>query len=36
MNGNTITVNGKEILISKYRVKGLKLAITNILGDIVC
>ncbi|GAA0106744.1 two-component system response regulator RgaR [Paraclostridium sordellii] len=36
MNGNTVIVNGKDIPISKYRVKGLKLAITNILGDIVC
>lgn len=36
MNGNTIVVNGKDIPISKYRVKDLKLTITNILGDIVC
>lgn len=36
MNGNTVTVDGKNIPISKYRIKDLKLAITNILGDIVC
>lgn len=36
MNSNTVIVSGKEIPISKYRVKGLKLAITNMLGDIVC
>lgn len=36
MNGNTIVVNGKDIPISKYRIKSLKLAVTNILGDIVC
>lgn len=36
MNSNTVKVNGKDIPISKYRVKDLKLAITNILGDIVC
>jgi DNA-binding LytR/AlgR family response regulator len=36
MNGNTVVVDGKSIPISKYRVKDLKLAITNILGDIVC
>lgn len=36
MNGNIVKVNGKEIPISKYRVKDLKLAITNILGDIIC
>ena len=36
MNGNTVVVKGKNIPISKYRVKDLKLAITNILGDIVC
>lgn len=36
MNGNTVVVDGKDIPISKYRVKNLKLAITNILGDIVC
>ncbi|MGL4914323.1 MAG: LytR/AlgR family response regulator transcription factor [Romboutsia sp.] len=36
MNGNTVVVNGKDIPISKYRVKDLKLAITNVLGDIVC
>ncbi|MGL5439108.1 MAG: LytR/AlgR family response regulator transcription factor [Filifactoraceae bacterium] len=36
MNGNIIVVEGKDIPISKYRVKDLKLALTNILGDIVC
>lgn len=36
MNGNTVIVNGNKIPISKYRVRDLKLAITNILGDIVC
>ncbi|MEG1132111.1 MAG: LytTR family DNA-binding domain-containing protein [Romboutsia sp.] len=36
MNGNTVVVDGKDIPISKYRVKDLKLAITNILGDIIC
>ena len=36
MNGSTLGVNGKDIPISKYRIKDLKLAITNILGDIVC
>lgn len=36
MNGSTLRINGKDIPISKYRVKDLKLAITNILGDIVC
>lgn len=36
MNSNTVIVGGKNILISKYRVKDLKLAITNILGDILC
>ncbi|AWH76400.1 LytR/AlgR family response regulator transcription factor [Clostridioides difficile] len=36
MNGNSVVINGKSIPVSKYRVKGLKLAITNILGDIIC
>lgn len=36
MNSNAVIVNGKDIPISKYRVKELKLAITNILGDVVC
>lgn len=36
MNRNTVVVEGKDIPISKYRVKDFKLAITNILGDIVC
>lgn len=36
MNGNTLKIGEKYIPISKYRVKELKLALTNILGDIVC
>ncbi|MGL5380021.1 LytR/AlgR family response regulator transcription factor [Clostridium sp.] len=36
MNSNTIKIDGNYIPISKYRAKGLKLALTNILGDIVC
>ena len=36
LNGNTVVVEGKDIPISRYRIKDLKLAITNILGDIVC
>lgn len=36
MHRNIITINSKEIPISKYRIKALKIAITNILGDIVC
>lgn len=36
VNGNTVVVKGKDIPISKYRIKDLKLAITNILGDVVC
>ncbi|MEG1312067.1 MAG: LytTR family DNA-binding domain-containing protein [Romboutsia sp.] len=36
MNSNFIKVHGKDIPISKYRIKELKLAITNILGDIIC
>lgn len=36
MNGKNVVMNGKDIPISKYRVKDLKLAITNTLGDIVC
>ena len=36
MYGNTVKVGGKDIPISKYKVKELKLAITNILGDIIC
>lgn len=36
MNSNTVIVDGKNIPISKYRIKDLKLAITNILGDIIC
>lgn len=36
MNNNTITLKNKSIPVSKYRTKALKLAITNVLGDIVC
>lgn len=36
MSGSIVIVDGKSILISKYRVKGLKFVIINILGDIVC
>ena len=36
MNSNTIKIGEKYIPISKYRVKELKLALTNILGDILC
>lgn len=36
MDGNTVKVGGKDIPISKHRVKDLKLAITNILGNIIC
>ena len=36
MNSNTQKIGEKYIPISKYRVKELKLALTNILGDILC
>lgn len=36
MNSNTLKICEKYIPISKYRVKELKLALTNILGDILC
>lgn len=36
MNSNTVKIDKEYIPISKYRVKELKLALTNILGDIVC
>jgi DNA-binding LytR/AlgR family response regulator len=36
MNSSALIVGGKEMPISKYRIKKLKLAITNILGDIIC
>lgn len=36
MNSNTVKLAGKDIPISKYRLRDLKLAITNILGDIIC
>ena len=36
MNSNTLKIGEKSIPISKYRVKELKLALTNILGDILC
>ena len=36
MNSNTLKIGEKYIPISKYRVKELKLALTNILGDSLC
>ena len=36
MNSNTLKIGEKYIPISKYRVKELKLELTNILGDILC
>ena len=36
MNSNTLKIGEKYIPISQYRVKELKLALTNILGDILC
>lgn len=36
MNSNILKIGEKYIPISKYRVKELKLALTNILGDILC
>ena len=36
MNSNTLKIGEKYIPRSKYRVKELKLALTNILGDILC
>ena len=36
VNSNTLKIGEKYIPISKYRVKELKLALTNILGDILC
>ena len=36
MNSNTLKIGEKYIPISKYRVKELKLALPNILGDILC
>lgn len=36
MNTNTVIVAKQEILVSKHRIKNLKLAITNVLGDIIC
>ncbi len=36
MDGKNVVLNQKHIPVSKYRVKDLKLAITNILGDIIC
>jgi len=36
MNGNAIVVGGNSFPISKYKNKDLKIAITNILGDIIC
>ncbi|MGL4877296.1 LytR/AlgR family response regulator transcription factor [Paraclostridium dentum] len=36
MDGEYIFINDMKIPVSRYRTKGLKLAITNTLGDIVC
>lgn len=36
INGEYIFINDMKIPVSRYRTKGLKLAITNTLGDIVC
>lgn len=36
INSNTVILKNNHIPVSKYRIKELKLAITNILGDIVC
>lgn len=36
MNGISVSLEGMDIPVSKYRIKELKLAITNILGDIIC
>lgn len=36
LNGENITLNNIKIPVSKHRIKNLKLAITNVLGDIVC
>lgn len=36
MKSNVIKVHGNDIPISKHRIKELKLAITDTLGDIVC
>ncbi|MGL5314089.1 MAG: LytR/AlgR family response regulator transcription factor [Peptostreptococcaceae bacterium] len=36
INGDSVVVEGNIIPVSKYRMKTLKLAITNMLGDIVC
>ena len=36
MDGEYIFIDDMKIPVSRYRTKGLKLAITNTLGDIVC
>lgn len=36
MDGKNVILNKKQIPVSKYRAKELKLAITNTLGDIIC
>ncbi|GAA0103072.1 two-component system response regulator RgaR [Paraclostridium bifermentans] len=36
MDGEYIFISDMKIPVSRYRTKGLKLAITNTLGDIVC
>lgn len=36
IDGEYIFINDMKIPVSRYRTKGLKLAITNTLGDIVC
>ena len=36
IENHSVILKGQEIPISKYRVKGLKIAMTHALGDIVC
>ncbi len=36
MDGKDVTINQNKIPVSKHRLKALRLAITNTLGDIVC
>lgn len=36
LSGENVILDGVKIPVSKHRVKGLKLAITNVLGDIIC
>ncbi len=33
---NSVIINKKEILVSRYKMKNLKLKITSILGEILC